>query len=72
LGLDFHAANGKAQHAPMMGPVFSFWVWGGVGGFIFGFLFMYGRDRGSEFCACNAKHWHRIKTEFVIQSLLKK
>jgi len=44
LGIDFHAANGKAQHAPMIGPVFSFWVWCGVGGFIFGFLFLHGRS----------------------------
>jgi len=35
----FHAANGKAQHAFMLGPVFSFWEWGRVGRNIFCFVF---------------------------------
>ncbi len=34
-----HASNGKAQHALIMCPVFSFWGWGGGSYFLFFFLF---------------------------------
>jgi hypothetical protein len=37
----FHPADGKAQHAFMLGPVFSFWEWGRVGRVFFGFFFSY-------------------------------
>jgi hypothetical protein len=76
-GIDFHAGNEKAQHAPMLGTVFfSFWVWGGGVGWIsfcFSFLACTGEIVGSISAPAmqNIALPQNKRIFFLIQSILK-